>query len=464
MLRATIHPDPPPAAHMNLLLAIGRLTIVLILLPSALDWRSPTLAGARSWALLGLVVGPLAVAAVEVWVWRASRERSRITAALAATTLGVAFLVLAATLVAEGRFQWMRREVLAADPARLEQLGRHIIVGYRDPAELEALVERRAVSGVFVTVHNVQGRTTDSVRRSIDALQEKRREQQLAPLWIATDQEGGAVSRLSPPLARSDRLSDLVARIPDKAERSAAVAQLGAEHGRALASVGVNVNFAPVVDLNRRVINPADRLTRIHERAISADPRVVTEVAGRYCAALWQYGVHCTLKHFPGLGRVLADTHVASADLATSTRELEAADWIPFRALMPDSSAFTMLGHVRLAAVDGKRPVSFSPAVVAGLIRGAWRHDGILVTDDFCMGAVTGSREGIGAASVAALNAGVDLILVSYDPDQYYAVMHALLQADRAGRLRREVLARSEERLKRVAGQGVAMLGAPMAP
>src|SRR5262245_64198590 len=166
MLRATIHPDPPPAAHMNLLLAISRLTIVLILLPSALDWRAPALAGARSWALLGLVVGPLAVAAVEVWVWRASRERSRIAAALAATTLGVAFLVLAATLVAEGRFQWMRREVLAADPARLEQLGRQIIVGYRDPAELEAMVEGRAVCGVFVAVDQVQGRAAHRDRGS----------------------------------------------------------------------------------------------------------------------------------------------------------------------------------------------------------------------------------------------------------------------------------------------------------
>src|SRR5262249_9017120 len=130
MLRAPFTADPPPADHMNLLLAVTRLTIVLILLPSAWDGRCATLAVGGSAALLGLVTGPLAVAAAEVWVWRASRERSRIVAALGATTLGVAFLVLAATLVAEARFQWMRREVLAADPAPLGQLGLHILVGY----------------------------------------------------------------------------------------------------------------------------------------------------------------------------------------------------------------------------------------------------------------------------------------------------------------------------------------------
>ena len=217
----------------------------------------------------------------------------------------------------------------------------------------------------------------------------------------------------------------------------------------------------PVVDLNHRTVNPGDRLTRIHERAISADPQIVTDVAGRYCAALWQHGVHCTLKHFPGLGRVFEDTHMESADLATSVSELAAADWIPFRALMPDANRFTMLGHARLTTVDGKRPVSFSPAVVAGMIRGAWHHDGILITDDFCMGAVTGSPEGIGGAGVAALNAGVDLILVSYDPDQYYPVVHALLRADRDGRLRPQVLRQSEERLNRVARAGNGVLARP---
>jgi beta-N-acetylhexosaminidase len=270
-------------------------------------------------------------------------------------------------------------------------------------------------------------------------------------LWIATDQEGGPVSRLSSPLARSASLAELVVAHPDVSGRVAAVQALAARHGRELADVGVTVNFAPVVDLNHRIVNPDDRLSRIHERAISTDPAIVTEVARHYCAALHQAGVHCTLKHFPGLGRVFEDTHREGADLTVSVSELAATDWVPFRALMQEPGTFTMLSHVRLTALDRERPVSSSQPVVAGLMRGEWQHDGILVTDDFCMAAAYDLRGGLASASVGALNAGVDLILVSYDPDQFYPVMYALLKAHAEGRLRQDVLASSARRLARSA-------------
>jgi beta-N-acetylhexosaminidase len=115
-----------------------------------------------------------------------------------------------------------------------------------------------------------------------------------------------------------------------------------------------------------------------------------------------------------------------------------------------------MLGHVRLTALDRERPVSSSQPVVTGLLRGAWKHDGILVTDDFCMAAAYDGRGGMAAASVGALNAGVDLILISYDPDQFYPVMHALLTAYAAGRLRQDVLQESDRRLARSGGLGSA--------
>jgi beta-N-acetylhexosaminidase len=153
---------------------------------------------------------------------------------------------------------------------------------------------------------------------------------------------------------------------------------------------------------------------------------------------------------FPGLGPVYEDTHKVTAELAAGPNELEASDWLPLRQLMSEQ-AFTMLGHARLTAIDRDRPASFSHAVVKGLLREQWKHDGILVTDDFSMGAVTLSQEGVARGAIAALNAGVDLILISYDPDQYFPVMHALLAADRAGALRAEALALSAARLRRAA-------------
>ena len=299
---------------------------------------------------------------------------------------------------------------------------------------------------------------------NIANLQETRRTQGLPPLWIATDQEGGPVSRLSPPLARMPALAEIVAIHRDAAERLLAVRQYAGRQGRELAALGVNLNFAPVVDLNHGVVNPDDKTSRISTRAISNDPAVVTEVAELYCATLKMTGVHCTLKHFPGLGRVYEDTHKLAADLATSSQELEATDWLPFRQLKEDSAAFTMLGHARLTAIDAERPASFSNAVVKGLLRETWGHKGILITDDFSMGAVMLSREGPAGGAIAALNAGVDLILISYDPDQYFPVMYALLQADREGRLRAESLEASKARLRKAAGGATAALSSPFSP
>ena len=90
-----------------------------------------------------------------------------------------------------------------------------------------------------------------------------------------------------------------------------------------------------------------------------------------------------------------------------------------------------------------------SAPVIAGMLRGEWKHDGVLITDNFSMNAVFRSREGIDNGAVASLNAGADLILVSWDSDKYYRVMYALLNADQQGRLDQQILRQSEERLER---------------
>ncbi len=140
-----------------------------------------------------------------------------------------------------------------------------------------------------------------------------------------------------------------------------------------------------------------------------------------------------------------------TAELSAPSRELEQSDWLPFRHVMAQGDAFTMLSHARLTEVDRDHPASFSAAVVKGLLRETWKHEGILVTDDFSMGAVTFSNEGVAGGAIAALNAGVDLLLVSYDPDQYFPMMYALLAAARDGRLRSDMLEASAVRLRRAA-------------
>jgi len=421
------------------------LCIAIALLPFAMDWRSPMLAGYRPAALSVLIAAPLVLMSIAAWFLRTSRW-SVIRGAPSVAMLLTATAVLITTLSLEMQFHRVRARVLAADPAQLARLGGHLIVGYRDVAEIDRLLERRAIAGVFVGARNVEGLSADAIYRQIASWQDVRRRQGLPPLLIATDQEGGAISRVSPPLPRQPAIASVVAPLAEENARKAAARDYGLTQGRALARLGINLNFAPVVDLDKNLVNPNDRHTRIRERAISADPMTVTAVARQYCLGLREAGVRCTLKHFPGLGSVYEDTHLEAGHLRIP---LERGDWIPFRSLMGDGT-FTMLSHARLAALDPERPVSFSHAVVSGLLRQAWRYDGVLITDDFSMAAAYGDKEGIAAAGTAALNAGVDLILIAYDPAQYFAVMDGLLAADRDGSLSTTTLARSARRLEEV--------------
>ena len=416
-----------------------------------LGWhiRNPALAEARPWPLIGALVLGLALVLMAFALVRkklASRQPSRlITRGMIAAT-GTA---LALPILVEFGFQWDRLTVQRADPERIAALGQHLIVGFNSDAEITALVERRAVGGIFIRRHNVAGLSATQISANIDALQAIRRRQGLAPLWVATDQEGGPVARLSPPLPAQPALREAIGDAVDPEVRQARVADYARLQARGLASLGVNLNFAPVVDLDWGIVNPDDRYTKINRRVIAKDPDRVGEAAASYCAASRDQGVACTLKHFPGIGRVFEDTHRQAAALSFPLSELETTDFAPFRRVLGDanSAAVLMLSHVTLPALDKDNPASRSAAVVRNYVRGNWGFDGIVVTDDMCMGAIYESWAGIGRSSVASLNAGVDLVLIAWDSAQFYPVMAALLRAQDKGQLRGDALAASQRRL-----------------
>src|SRR5262245_6771992 len=217
---------------------------------------------------------------------------------------------LALTLAGEAGFRYRKHEILSGQRPAAPLLGAHFVVGYEDPEALRPLVARGLVGGVFITQRNVRGRTAEALRDEIAALQAARKSAGLPPLIIATDQEGGPVSRLSPPLARLPALSELVAQSAGADELERKAEAYGARQGAELARLGITVNFGPVLDL--RFERPGNRLdfhSLIAQRAISSDPAIVARVARAYGRGLRQNGVTPTLKHFPGLGRVVADTH-----------------------------------------------------------------------------------------------------------------------------------------------------------
>jgi beta-N-acetylhexosaminidase len=441
-LNGAISRTNPQKARIHMARRFG--TISLWLLGCAIVFASfniydPYLIMMRGWGGIGLLVASLTVTGALL------ARRSWPARSIAARLLVVLWcLPLVGRLAAETTFQAHRQSVLHAEGAEVQQLGRHFIIGYTSAADVAPLAAKGLIGGIYVSHYNIKGRTAAALKSEITTLQDIRRSAGLPPLIVATDQEGGIVSHLSPQLTPLPALSTLAALPRD--ERAAAAETFGRIHGRELAGLGVTLNFAPVVDLlSPYQPNPFDFNSLISRRAISGDPAVVAEIATAYVRGLETSGVEATVKHFPGMGRVRADTHHFRADLDTPLGELEASDWIPFRQTLAQSNAWLMVGHVAVTAVDSTRAASHSRAVINDLIRGQWGFQGIIVTDDLVMGAIY--QHGICSATVEALNAGADLLLVAYDGLQYYRVFDCALAASSRGELDRLSLQESDVRL-----------------
>jgi beta-N-acetylhexosaminidase len=399
--------------------------------------QNPHLLPLRPWGVPLLVAICLVLALRARWLRGAARM-------LWSLPLLVAAMV---AVTGEVQFRLAKRQALGGDMpySQVRMLAPHFVVGYRDFDALRPLVAQGLVDGVFITHRNVEGKRATQIRDQIAVLQTLRREAGLPPLIIATDQEGGPVSRLSPPLPFEPPLASLVAAGATDLEAHAEA--YGLRQGRGLAALGVTVDFSPVVDLKEvRAPAPLDTHTQISSRAIAEDPAVVSRVALAYGRGLARAGVAPTLKHFPGLAQVRGDTHHFSAALNTPLATLQARDWLPFRTAAQPVDALIMLGHVTLPAVDAEMPASLSRKVVQGVIRDTWKHEGPLITDDLSMQAAY--SHGLCKAVTSALNAGVDLMLISYDDEKIYPALACAAQALDTGEIDRAMLERSDTRLR----------------
>ena len=347
-------------------------------------------------------------------------------------------------LYAQTAFWLSKRNVPRTEANAAYTLGQHFIIGYSSSAEVATLAEKGLIAGIYITRHNIAGRTAEAIRSEISELQVRRRAAGLPPLIVAADQEGGIVSHLSPLLTAQPALATF-ADLPTDVRRERAE-QMGRAQGEELASLGVNLDFSPVVDLKPATGHALDFNTLIDKRAISDDPNKVAEVALAYIRGLDAVGVRATMKHFPGLGRVRADTHHFAAKLDAPLAELEETDWRPFREVLKASNALMMVGHVTVTAADPDRPASHSKRVIDGIIRKKWNYQGVVITDDLVMGAVYNH---FCTAVVEALNAGADLLLVAYDGSQFYRAFDCASDAFNRHELDVTALHDSEARLKR---------------
>ena len=226
------------------------------------------------------------------------------------------------------------------------------------------------------------------------------------PPLIGIDQEGGqliAVTGGTTELPGNMALG--AARSPDLSE------QAGRLLARELLALGINLNFAPSVDVNISPSNPG-----IGIRSFGEDPQAVADLGAAMIRGMQNEGLLACAKHFPGQGDVSTDTHHKEAVYAHPRERMEAVELVPFRRAIAADVASILTTHVTFRAIDADGPATLSRKVVHGLLRDEMGYDGLILTDAMDMYAV--NHLGAHASLKAALAAGVDLALLGHLPDQ----------------------------------------------
>ena len=255
------------------------------------------------------------------------------------------------------------------------------------------------------------------------------------PLFVAIDEEGGLVSR-GKEVIPAPPSEEMVGK-EDKAFAMKLAAQVAGD----LKDIGVNVNFAPVVDLG---------LGR--ERSYSTHPYEVLKFAEAAGAGYKEKGLMYTLKHFPGIGKGTVDSHVEFSSIEATEHELRKEDLVPFREIINGSDKgrnfdyLIMVGHFLYPAFDTENPASLSEKIITGLLRKDLGYEGLIITDDLGMGAII-KQYTFGEAAVKAVKAGSDLVLVCHDYGHAEEAYMGLLNAVKEGNISEK---RIDESVRRI--------------
>ena len=256
------------------------------------------------------------------------------------------------------------------------------------------------------------------------------------PPFIAIDQEGGRVHRLPAPFSHFPAAARIGARHdPELAYR------LGNATAAELSLTGVNLNFAPVLDVRSNPNSPI-----IGDRAFAGAPASVIEIAAAWTQGLRDGGVIPCGKHFPGHGDADKDSHFDLPIVRKSMEELQAIELAPFADACRNQIESLMTAHVAYPALDPKLPATLSEAIVTGLLRHQLGYDGVVFSDDLAMRAIS-DRYSVDEAAALAVRAGVDVLLFCHEIDKAAAAFEFLCaEAERDPVLR----ARVEESYRRV--------------
>ncbi len=264
-------------------------------------------------------------------------------------------------------------------------------------------------------------------------------------LLIAADQEGGMVSRFKP--ERGFPTTDSAARL-GASKDCAATYDSALKTAGMLHRMGINLNLAPVVDLNLRDDNP---IISRYERSFAREPGLVSLHAGAWIEAHREKDILCCLKHFPGHGSSMRDSHLGFVDISETWDPIELE---PYRQLILTGQAdAVMTGHLFNSRLDPLLPATLSKTTIDGLLRHDLGFTGTVISDDMQMRAIT-DRYGLAEAAVMALTAGVDSLIVGnnleYDPLIVRKLVARIIGAIKEGHLPEERIIEAWKRVQQL--------------
>jgi beta-N-acetylhexosaminidase len=300
------------------------------------------------------------------------------------------------------------------------KIGQMLNIGFRgmsvsDTSHIMRDIQQYHLGGVTLFDYDVPRDTAMRNIRSpqqVQALTQKLQSLAETPLVIAIDQEGGKVARLKP---KSGFPASVSAQYLGSLDNTDSTRYYARQMGQTLSNLGINVNLAPVVDLNT---NPQNPVIGSLERSFSTNPKIVTQHATTYIKALHKFDVMSVLKHFPGHGSSQKDSHLGVVDVSDTWEQKEL---IPYRKLINSGTAdMVMTAHIFNARWDSTYPATLSRPVITGMLRDDLGFEGVVMSDDLMMGAIR-KEYGLKTTIKRAILAGVDVLSFAnnsvYDPE-----------------------------------------------
>ncbi len=302
----------------------------------------------------------------------------------------------------------------------LNQLGQLFIIGLKGPElqkEEADFIFKNSIGGVILFERNVE--SPKQLHRLCAEIQALRlRTPEKAPLLIGVDMEGGRVARLKSPFTKWPPLKKL-----GDLDSTSLTFRFALAMATELRAVGINLNFAPCVDV---LTNPANKV--IGDRALSSNPEVVAKLASALVRGSIKGNVIACAKHFPGHGGTLIDSHEDLPQETLSMADLDQSHLIPFKKAFRARLDMVMTSHILFTNIDKSHPVTLSSVFLRKLVREQLRYKNLIVSDDLDMKALSRYRS-VPETAVGAVAAGCDLLLYCNIPDHPPIALAAVKQA-----------------------------------